>query len=350
MKILVTGAAGFIGSAVCKRLLDRGDIVVGLDNINDYYDQELKYGRLAMLGVAKEEVGWYKFAKSAVNPNFRFVRMNLQDKQAMQMLFANGGFDSVINLGAQAGVRYSITNPEAYVESNIDGFINVLEGCRHNGVKHLVYASSSSVYGLNGKVPFSEHDGVAHPVSLYAATKKSNELMAHAYSKLYNLPTTGLRFFTVYGPWGRPDMSPFLFIDAILHDRSIKVFNNGNMFRDFTYIDDIVEGIVRIVDVIPGGNKDWDEGNPDPATSPAPYRVYNIGNQHPTKLMDYISCIENAIGREAKKEFLPMQPGDVYQTYADSSALGEATGFMPNTPLQTGIDRTVAWFKEFYNL
>lgn len=350
MNVLVTGAAGFIGSAVCQRLLDRGDIVAGLDNINDYYNQELKYSRLANLGISKDDVVWYKFANSSSEPNFEFIRMNLEDKQAMQMLFANGNFDAVINLGAQAGVRYSITNPSAYIESNIDGFINVLEGCRHNKVKHLVYASSSSVYGLNGKVPFSEHDGIAHPISLYAATKKSNELMAHAYSYLYNLPTTGLRFFTVYGPWGRPDMSPFLFIDAILHDRAIKIFNNGNMLRDFTYIDDIVEGILRILDLIPKGNSNWDETHPDPATSPAPYQVYNIGNQHPTKLMDYIACIENAIGREAKKEFLPMQSGDVYQTYADSSALGEATGFKPNTPLQAGIDRTVTWFKDFYNL
>ncbi len=350
MKILVTGAAGFIGSAVSKRLLDRGDKVVGLDNINNYYDPELKYGRLSILGIAKQDVAWYKYAKSSVYGQFEFIRMNMEDTQALQMLFANGCFDAVVNLGAQAGVRYSITNPQAYIESNIDGFINILEGCRHNDVKHLVFASSSSVYGLNGKVPFSEQDSIAHPVSLYAATKKSNELMAHAYSKLYNLPTTGLRFFTVYGPWGRPDMSPFLFIDAILHNRAIKVFNNGDMLRDFTYIDDIVEGIVRILDVIPQGNPDWDETNPDPATSPAPYRIYNIGNQQPTRLMDYIACIEKAIGREAKKNFLPMQPGDVYQTYADSSALGEATGFKPNTPLQTGIDRTVAWFKEFYKL
>ena len=350
MKILVTGAAGFIGSAVCRRLLDRSDSVVGLDNINDYYAPALKFGRLAQLGIREEDVAWYKFTPSTVFPEFSFVRMNLEDTQAMRMLMANGGFDAVINLGAQAGVRYSITNPHAYIESNVDGFINVLEGCRDNHVKHLVYASSSSVYGLNGKVPFSEHDGIAHPVSLYAATKKSNELMAHAYSKLYGLPTTGLRFFTVYGPWGRPDMSPFLFMDAILHDRAIKVFNNGDMLRDFTYIDDIVEGVVRIVDVIPEGNPEWDATSPDPATSPAPYRVYNIGNQQPTRLMDYISCIERAIGRKAKKEMLPMQPGDVYQTYADSSALAEATGFRPCTELQTGIDRTVAWFKEYYNL
>ena len=350
MKILLTGAAGFIGSAVCRRLIDRGDTVVGLDNINDYYDPELKYGRLAALGIARDDVDWYRFAVSSTDPRFSFIRMNLEDAQAMRMLFANGAFDAVINLAAQAGVRYSITNPQAYIESNVDGFINILEGCRHNGVKHLVYASSSSVYGLNGKVPFSEHDGIAHPVSLYAATKKSNELMAHAYSKLYGIPTTGLRFFTVYGPWGRPDMSPFLFIDAILHDRPIKVFNNGDMLRDFTYIDDIVEGVVRITDVIPQGNPDWDETHPDPATSPAPYRIYNIGNQHPTRLMDYIACIEKATGRTARKDFLPMQPGDVYQTYADSSALAEATGFRPATPLQQGIDRTVQWFKQFYNL
>lgn len=352
MKILVTGAAGFIGSFVVRRFAERGDTVTGLDNINDYYDPELKFARLAESGIAREDAEkWYRFAESTLyGRNYRFIRMNLEDKEAMKMLFANGDFDVVVNLGAQAGVRYSITNPQAYIESNIDGFINVLEGCRNNGVKHLVYASSSSVYGLNGKVPFSEHDGIAHPVSLYAATKKSNELMAHSYSKLYDLPTTGLRFFTVYGPWGRPDMSPFLFMDAILHDRPLKVFNNGDMLRDFTYIDDIVEGIVRITSVIPEGNPDWDDKKADPATSTAPYRIYNIGNSHPTRLMDYIRCIENAIGREAKKDFLPMQPGDVYQTYADSSALAKATGFKPDTPLQQGIDRTVEWFKHYYGL
>lgn len=352
MNILVTGAAGFIGSYVVKRFAERGDTVTGLDNINDYYDPELKYARLAEAGIAREDAeNWYRFAESSVYyGNYRFIRMNLEDTDAMKMLFANGGFDAVVNLAAQAGVRYSITNPRAYIESNIDGFINVLEGCRDNDVKHLVYASSSSVYGLNGKVPFSEHDGIAHPVSLYAATKKSNELMAHCYSQLYGIPTTGLRFFTVYGPWGRPDMSPFLFMDAILHDHPIKVFNNGDMWRDFTYIDDIVEGVVRITSVIPQGNPGWDSTTADPASSSAPYRVYNIGNSQPTRLMDYISCIEKAAGREAKKDFLPMQPGDVYQTYADSSALAEATGFRPATPLQTGIDRTVAWFKEFYGL
>ncbi|MCH5230103.1 MAG: NAD-dependent epimerase [Muribaculaceae bacterium] len=350
MKYLVTGAAGFIGSAVCARLISERHEVIGLDNINSYYDTDLKYARLQQLGVNKEKINWYKFTTSSKHPNFSFIQMNLEDTQAMKMLFANGNFDIVINLGAQAGVRYSIENPHAYVESNVDGFINVLEGCRNNKVKHLVYASSSSVYGLNGKVPFSEHDSIAHPVSLYAATKKSNELMAHAYSKLYNIPTTGLRFFTVYGPWGRPDMSPFLFIDAILHDRPIKVFNNGDMLRDFTYIDDIVEGIVRIAEIIPKGNPEWDEENPDPASSPAPYRIYNIGNQTPTRLLDYISCIEKSTGKEAKKDFLPMQPGDVYQTYADSSALAKATGFKPDTKLQKGIDKTVKWFKEYYRL
>lgn len=354
MKILVTGAAGFIGAAIIQRLftIDSNVTVVGLDNINDYYDPKLKFGRLAECGIevaqSRDNFPWYKFINSTKWENYRFIRMNLEDTNAMSMLFANEGFDIVINLAAQAGVRYSIKNPHAYIESNIDGFINILEGCRYNGVKHLVYASSSSVYGLNGKVPFSEHDGIAHPVSLYAATKKSNELMAHAYSKLYNLPTTGLRFFTVYGPWGRPDMSPFLFMDAILHDRPIKVFNNGDMLRDFTYIDDIVEGVVRIANVIPTGNTDWNEENPDPATSPAPYRVYNIGNSQPTKLMDYINCIEKAIGREAKKDYLPMQPGDVYQTYADSSALAEATGFSPNTPLEEGINKTVDWFRNYF--
>lgn len=355
-KILVTGAAGFIGAAIIKKLIESNPstMIVGLDNINDYYDPQLKFARLAECGIeagrSRDSFPWYKFITSTKWSNYRFIRMNLEDTHAMAMLFANEEFDVVINLAAQAGVRYSIENPLAYVESNVDGFINILEGCRHNNVKHLVYASSSSVYGLNGKVPFSEHDGIAHPVSLYAATKKSNELMAHAYSKLYNIPSTGLRFFTVYGPWGRPDMSPFLFMDAILNDRSIKVFNNGDMWRDFTYIDDIVEGVVRISEVIPTANEDWDETNPDPATSPAPYRIYNIGNSTPTRLMDYIACIEQAIGREAKKEFLPMQPGDVYQTYADSSALAKATGFTPATTLDDGICHTVEWFKSYYKL
>ena len=295
MKILVTGAAGFIGSYVCKYLLSRGDEVVGLDNINSYYDINLKYGRLLTLGIEENAVNWYLFVESNVYEKFRFIRMNLEDKQAMQMLFANERFDKVVNLAAQAGVRYSIENPYAYVESNIDGFLNVLEGCRHYRVKHLIYASSSSVYGLNGKVPFSENDSVAHPVSLYAATKKSNELMAHTYSHLYAIPTTGLRFFTVYGPWGRPDMSPFLFASAILNNRPIKVFNNGDMLRDFTYIDDIVEGVLRVIDHVPEPNLNWNDQNPEPSSSKAPYKIYNIGNSHPVKLMDFIEAIEKAI-------------------------------------------------------
>lgn len=350
MKILVTGAAGFIGSYVCKRLLSRGDEVVGLDNINTYYDVNLKYGRLSTLGIAQEEIGWYKFVQSKTYPNFRFIRMNLEDRQVMQMLFANEGFDKVMNLAAQAGVRYSIENPYAYVESNVDGFLNVLEGCRHNGVKHLVYASSSSVYGLNGKVPFSEKDSIAHPVSLYAATKKSNELMAHTYSHLYGIPSTGLRFFTVYGPWGRPDMSPFLFADAILHGRAIKVFNNGDMLRDFTYIDDIVEGVLRVIDHIPAGNPDWCAETPDPSNSTAPYKIYNIGNSQPVKLMDFIQAIEDAIGRLAEKIFLPMQPGDVYQTNADTTSLQQELGFKPDKPIKEGVKETMDWYRTFYNL
>jgi UDP-glucuronate 4-epimerase len=348
MKILLTGAAGFIGSYVGKRLIDRGDTVVGLDNLNSYYDVNLKYGRLATLGISKEAVGWYKFVQSDMFENFRFIRMNLEDRQAMQMLFANEQFDVVVNLGAQAGVRYSIENPYAYVESNIDGFLNVLEGCRHHGVKHLVYASSSSVYGLNGKVPFSEKDCVDHPVSLYAATKKSNELMAHTYSHLYGIPSTGLRFFTVYGPWGRPDMSPFLFTDAILHNRPIKVFNNGDMLRDFTYIDDIVEGVIRVIDHIPTSNPDWNALATDPSGSTATYRIYNIGNSQPVRLMDFIAAIEVAVGRSAEKIFLPMQPGDVYQTNADTTLLEQAIGFRPNTSIQEGVQKTVDWYRHYY--
>ncbi len=350
MKILITGAAGFIGSSVARRLAERGDEVVGLDNINDYYDVNLKYGRLAKIGISTEKVDWYKFVPSTTYDKLRFIRMNLEDTQAMKMLFANEGFDAVVNLAAQAGVRYSIENPYTYAQSNLDGFLNILEGCRHNRIKHLVYASSSSVYGLNGKVPFSEKDSIAHPVSLYAASKKSNELMAHSYSHLYGIPSTGLRFFTVYGPWGRPDMSPMLFTDAILNDRPIKVFNNGDMLRDFTFIDDIVEGVIRTIDNVATPNSDWDSVNPDPSTSPAPYRIYNIGNSNPVKLMDFIKCIENACGKEAQKNFLPMQPGDVYQTNADTSMLEAAVGFKPSKDIQEGINETVNWYKEFYKI
>ena len=347
MKILVTGAAGFIGFHTVKRLLQRGDEVVGLDNINDYYDVNLKYGRLAETGIVREAVDLYKFIQSDKYANYRFIRMNLEDRQAIQMLFANENFDRVINLAAQAGVRYSIQNPYAYVSSNVNGFLNILEGCRYHGIQHLVYASSSSVYGLNGKVPFSEHDSIAHPVSLYAATKKSNELMAHTYSNLYGIPTTGLRFFTVYGPWGRPDMSPFLFTDAILNNRPIKVFNNGDMLRDFTYIDDIVEGVIRVLDHTATSNVDWNAATPDPATSTAPYRIYNIGNSSPVKLMDFIKAIETACGHEANKNFLPMQPGDVYQTNADTTLLQTEMGYKPCKNIVEGVGETVEWYKKY---
>lgn len=348
MKILVTGVAGFIGFHVCKHLLERGDEIVGLDNINSYYDINLKYARLTILGIQRESVDWYKYVQSKTYENFSFVRMNLEDRQAIQMLFANGYFDRVVNLAAQAGVRYSIENPYAYIESNVNGFLNILEGCRRNGIKHLIYASSSSVYGLNGKVPFSEKDSIAHPVSLYAATKKTDELMAHTYSYLYGIPSTGLRFFTVYGPWGRPDMSPFLFVNAILNNRPIEVFNNGDMLRDFTYIDDIVEGVLRVIDNIPTSNMNWCATTPDPSTSVAPYRIYNIGNSHPIKLMDFIYAIEDAIGRTAEKIYLPMQPGDVYQTSADTTSLEKDFDFKPNKSIKEGVQETIAWYCSFY--
>lgn len=348
MKILVTGAAGFIGFHVCKHLIERGDEVVGLDNINSYYDVDLKYARLAVLGIRREFIDWYKYVQSETCENFSFVRMNLEDRQAVQMIFANGYFDKVVNLAAQAGVRYSIENPYAYVESNVNGFLNVLEGCRHNKIKHLIYASSSSVYGLNGKTPFSEKDSIAHPVSLYAATKKSDELMAHTYSYLYGIPSTGLRFFTVYGPWGRPDMSPFLFTSAILDNRPIKIFNNGDMLRDFTYIDDIVEGVLRVIDNTPTSDLNWSAITPDPSTSVAPYKIYNIGNSHPIKLMDFIYAIEDAIGRTAEKIYLPMQPGDVYQTSADITSLQKDFNFKPNKSIKEGVKETIAWYCSFY--
>lgn len=349
MKLLVTGAAGFIGFHLVRHLLERGDEVIGMDNINDYYDTDLKYGRLAQTGIEKKNVDWYKFIQSDQYKKYRFIRMNLEDKQAIHMLFANEHFDTVINLAAQAGVRYSIQNPYTYVSSNIDGFLNILEGCRHYDIRHLVFASSSSVYGLNGKVPFSEHDSIAHPVSLYAASKKSDELMAHTYSHLYGIPVTGLRFFTVYGPWGRPDMSPFLFTDAILKGRPIKVFNHGDMLRDFTYIDDIIEGILRVLSHVATPSATWDAQHPDPASSSAPYRIYNIGNSQPVKLMDFITAIEQACGHKAIKEFLPMQPGDVYQTYADTTLLQTEMGYKPCTDIVEGVKRTVKWYKDFFN-
>ncbi len=333
MKILITGAAGFIGMHAAKRLLERGDEVVGVDNLNDYYDVKLKQDRLAQL---------------APLAGFRFVQMDIADRAAMADLFARERFQRVINLAAQPGVRYSLKNPHAYIDSNVVGFTNILEGCRHNQVEHLVYASSSSVYGANTRMPFSVHQNVDHPVSLYAATKKANELMAHTYSHLYGLPATGLRFFTVYGPWGRPDMSPSLFAGAILRGEPIDVFNQGRMQRDFTYIDDIVEGVVRVLDRTAQADPAFDTANPDPGTSYAPYRLYNIGNHEPVELMTFIETVEAACGKKAVKNLLPMQPGDVVATYAEVEDLRQAVGFEPRTPLQEGIARFVAWYKSYY--
>jgi UDP-glucuronate 4-epimerase len=333
MNVLVTGAAGFIGSHVCRRLLDRGDRVTGLDNMNDYYDVHLKESRLAQL--ESEDA-------------FCFVKMDLADRTGMEELFNTSRFDRVINLAAQAGVRYSLINPYSYIDSNIQGFLNILEGCRHNGIEHLVYASSSSVYGANESMPFSVHDNVDHPLSLYAASKKANELMAHTYSHLYGIPSTGLRFFTVYGPWGRPDMALFLFTEAILAGRPIEVFNFGNHRRDFTYIDDIVEGVLRTLDHPAEPNPDWTGLKPDPGTSRAPWRVYNIGNSRPVNLMDYIGALERELGKTAEKNFLPMQPGDVPDTYADVDQLIADIGYKPETSVDEGIRRFVAWYLEYY--
>lgn len=332
MKVLVTGAAGFIGMHVAERLLARGDTVVGIDNLNDYYDPKLKLARLAQL---------------APYPGFRFELIDIADRSSIASLFELEKFDRVVHLAAQAGVRYSLQNPHAYVDSNLVGFVNILEGCRRNGVQHLVYASSSSVYGGNTKMPFSESDSVDHPVSLYAATKKANELMAHSYSHLYGLPTTGLRFFTVYGPWGRPDMSPWLFTSAVLEGRNIDVFNMGKMQRDFTYIDDIAEGTLRVLDRNAQPNPFFDTNVPDPASSYAPYKVYNIGNHSPVELMTFIQAIEKALGRTAKKNYLPMQAGDVVATCADVSALSIGAGFEPKTNLVAGIACWAAWYKDY---
>jgi UDP-glucuronate 4-epimerase len=333
LKILVTGAAGFIGSMQAIRLLERGDEVVGIDNLNDYYDVNLKLARLARL---------------ESHPNFTFIKLDIADRQAMADLFAKESLQRVVHLAAQAGVRYSITHPHAYIDSNIVGFMNILEGCRHDGVEHLVYASSSSVYGANTKMPFSVRDNVDHPVSLYAASKKSNELMAHTYSHLYNLPTTGLRFFTVYGPWGRPDMSPILFAKNIMQGKPIDVFNYGNHRRDFTYIDDIVTGVTKVLDKPAQGNLDWSSDNPDPGTSAAPYRVYNIGNNTPVHLLHFIEALENAIGKKAIKNLLPMQPGDVPDTYADVSDLIAEFDYKPKTPITVGVNAFVEWYKKMY--
>ncbi|NCF74845.1 MAG: NAD-dependent epimerase/dehydratase family protein [Gammaproteobacteria bacterium] len=333
MKILVTGAAGFVGFHTSKKLLDRGDTVVGLDNFNDYYDVNLKESRAAIL---------------ADYDNFSMRRLDLADRSGMEALFANEKFDKVINLAAQAGVRYSIENPHSYIDSNIVGFVNILEGCRHNDVQHLTYASSSSVYGANTTMPFSIHQNVDHPLALYGATKKANELFAHTYSNLYKLPTTGLRFFTVYGPYGRPDMALFLFTKAIIEGKPIDVFNYGKHKRDFTYIDDIVEGVVRTSDNTATANEDWDPATPDPGTSMAPYRLYNIGNQQPVELMDYIGAVEKALGKKAEMNLLPLQPGDVPDTWADTEDLAVDVGYQPSTTVEVGVKNFVEWYLEFY--
>ncbi len=338
MKVLVTGASGFIGFYTSKVLLEKGHQVVGLDNINDYYDVNLKYSRLNELGIKKEEASEFNSICKSTNDNFSFVRMNLEDREELPKLFKNEKFDIVCNLAAQAGVRYSLENPETYVDSNLVGFLNILECCRHNNIKHLVYASSSSVYGLNKKIPFSTNDSVDHPISLYAATKKSNELMAHTYSHLFKTPTTGLRFFTVYGPWGRPDMAMFLFTDAIINDRPIKVFNHGKMERDFTYIDDIVEGVVRIIE----------KSTTDRIKNNDLYKVYNIGNNNSVKLLDFIKEIELNLDKTANKNMLPMQPGDVERTWADVDQLIEDYDYQPNTSIKAGVKSFVEWYKTYY--
>jgi len=335
VKILVTGVAGFIGSTLAHRLLVRGDTVHGIDNLSDYYDVSLKKARLEKLSTREK---------------FQFDLLDIANRAEMEMLFSRTRFDAVVNLAAQAGVRYSLQNPSSYIQTNIVGFCNILEGCRHSGVAHLVFASSSSVYGANTRLPFSEHDNVDHPVSLYGATKKANELMAHTYAHLYGLPTTGLRFFTVYGPWGRPDMALFMFTKNILEGRPIQVFNNGNMVRDFTYVDDIVEGVIRVVDRPAQSEPGWDGAMPDPASSRAPYRIYNIGNNKPVQLMRYIEVLERSLGRKAQIEMLPMQPGDVQATMADVTALQRDIGYSPATTVDEGVPRFVEWYRSYYGI
>ncbi len=335
MSILVTGCAGFIGGHLCHKLLERGEEVIGLDNLNGYYDLSLKMGHLSQLQAF---------------PNFRFFKVDLADRQEIAKIFAKEQPQRVVNLAAQAGVRYSIQNPAAYIDSNLIGFANILEGCRHHRVEHLVYASSSSVYGANTQMPFATNHSVDHPLSLYAATKKANELMAHSYSHLYNLPTTGLRFFTVYGPWGRPDMAIFLFTKAILDGRSIQVFNHGRMKRDFTYIDDIVDGVLKVLDRVPVANPEWSSQSPNPSNSFAPYRIYNIGNNNPVELMELITTLEKCLGMEAKKEYLPMQMGDMLATYADVDDLIADVGFKPATSISEGLEKFVAWYRNFYKV
>lgn len=332
-KILVTGAAGFIGYHLCSRLMEQGDRIVGIDNVNDYYEVSLKLNRLKQIEGKR---------------NFTFLKLDITEREGMQKLFAKEKFDVVVNLAAQAGVRYSLINPYTYIDSNINGFINILEGCRHHEVKHLVYASSSSVYGANTKMPFSVHHNVDHPISLYAATKKANELMAHTYSSLFKLPCTGLRFFTVYGPWGRPDMALFIFTKAIVEGKPIEVFNHGKMKRDFTFIDDIIEGVVRVIDKTPESNPKWNGGSPDSATSFAPYRLYNIGNNNPVDLLRFIDVLEDCLGKKAERKLLPLPAGDVPATYADVDDLMQDVGFKPATPIEAGIKKFVEWYKAYY--
>lgn len=350
MKILITGTAGFIGFHLANYLINRGDEVVGLDCINDYYDVNLKYDRLKTVGIDKAAIAYNTLVKSTIHKNYSFIQLKLEDKENLEKLFAAQQFDKVCNLAAQAGVRYSLTNPDVYINSNIVGFLNILECSRHFKIKHLAYASSSSVYGLNGKSPFATSDNVDHPISLYAASKKSNELMAHTYSHLFKVPTTGLRFFTVYGPWGRPDMALFIFTKAILENKPIQVFNNGNMVRDFTYVADIVEGVVRVIDNPPAGITSWDAVHPDPSTSTAPYKVYNIGNNNPVKLMDFVEAIETSLGKKAEKELMPMQPGDVAATCADVQDLVADLHYKPETRVKDGIERFITWYRGYYNV
>lgn len=346
--ILITGTAGFIGFHLAIKMLANGNEVTGLDSINDYYDVNLKYDRLKECGIERDGIEYNKSLQSRKYPNYHFIQLRLEDRENVSRLFERGHFDVVINLAAQAGVRYSLINPYAYIDSNITGFLNILEGCRHYQVKHLVFASSSSVYGANTKMPFSVHHNVDHPVSLYAATKKANELMAHTYSSLYKIPCTGLRFFTVYGPYGRPDMAYFLFTKAILEGKPIDVFNYGKMQRDFTYIDDIVDGVVSVIDKVPNPDPWWNGDMPDPSLSYAPYRLYNLGNNNPVELMRFIGTIEDCLGKKALKNMLPMQAGDVPATYADIDDLVKDTGFTPNTSIETGIKKFVEWYKEYY--
>lgn len=350
MKILVTGTAGFIGYNLVTALLKQGIEVIGLDNINDYYDVNLKYNRLKETGIFKDHIEYNVLSKSEKYPNYSFIKLNIEDKENLLLLFKAKQPDIICHLAAQAGVRYSITNPYAYIQSNIVGFLNILEGCRNSAVKHLVYASSSSVYGLNQLQPYTTLQNTNHPASLYAATKKSNELMAHAYSYLFNIPTTGLRFFTVYGPWGRPDMAPHLFTKAILENTPIDVYNNGDMERDFTYIDDVINGILSVINVIPVGSASWNAMDPDPSHSCAPYRLYNIGNSHPIKLLDFINALETNLKLKAIKKFLPLQKGDVLSTFADISDMETYFDYKPTTAVEVGVQRFVNWYLKYYNI